>query len=467
MKSSKIVKILLAFSPAERKALRKFVHSPAHNPSQDVIMLCDFILDNLIRNFISLTKENAFTVVFNSEDYNDQKIRYCMSDLMKVLEKFLIWKETIGHEVEAQIYLTRAYRKLGIEQPTRQALNRATKVLEKSANRDAEFYEKGFQLEMESYLFSLGEKRTAPRNLQEINRSIDMAYLARKLRQSCLALSHGAVANVEYDSGLLDLTLDYLENAEWLDDHPAISLYFYFYQAVTKREDSYFYKLKKGISEARILLPSTELRSLYLHAINYTIRRYNQGEEQFLAEMFELYRAALRQEILIDKGQLSRFAFKNIGGIAIRLGEYDWAEEFIEKYSPNIEIKHRQNYHDFILAKLHYSRRNLDQAMLLLRNVEYEDVFLNLDAKVLLLKMYIETNERDVLDSYISSFLRFLNRKKELGYHRENYTNTLLFSRRLMSINPFDKEEKKSLKNEIEKTKAVGEREWLLSRLNN
>ncbi len=212
-------------------------------------------------------------------------------------------------------------------------------------------------------------------------------------------------------------------------------------------------------------LPEEELHSLHFLAINFCIQRFNRGEERYLNEVFGLYQHGLQQGILLIQDQLSRFAFANIAGIAIRLGEFDWTENFIEQFSPKIERQHRRNYRDFILAKLHYARRDLDRAQRLLQNVEYEDVFLNLDAKVLLLKIYFENDEMEVLDSFISAFQRFLQRKKGLGYHRENYLSTFLFARRLISLNPFDKEEKEALKIEIENTKALGEKEWLLGRL--
>lgn len=212
-------------------------------------------------------------------------------------------------------------------------------------------------------------------------------------------------------------------------------------------------------------LPEEELRSLHFLAINFCIQRFNRGEEHYLGEVFGLYQNGLQQGILLINDQLSRFAFANIAGIAIRLGEFAWTEDFIKQFAPKIERQHRRNYQDFILAKLHFARRNLDQAQTLLQNVEYEDVFLNLDAKVLLLKIYFENNEMEVLDSFISSFQRFLQRKKGLGYHRENYLNTLQFTRRLISLNPYDKKEKEALKMEIEGTKALGEKEWFLGQL--
>jgi Tfp pilus assembly protein PilF len=174
----------------------------------------------------------------------------------------------------------------------------------------------------------------------------------------------------------------------------------------------------------------------------------------------------LERAVLLENGQLSRYAFKNIAGIAIRLGEFDWTASFLEKFSPTVEASHRRNYTDYNLAKLHHARRDYAKAMRLLHKVEYEDVFLNLDAKVLLLKIYFEQGETEALESFIQSFQRFLQRKsKELGYHRENYLNTLHFANKLLTINGLDKVEKERLRSEIIGAKALGEREWLLERL--
>ncbi len=54
-----------------------------------------------------------------------------------------------------------------------------------------------------------------------------------------------------------------------------------------------------------------------------------------------------------------------------------------------------------------------------------------------------------------------------MRYHQENYSNTLYFINRLLKLNPFDKQEKKSLLKEIKQTKILGEKEWLLAQLAN
>jgi hypothetical protein len=69
------------------------------------------------------------------------------------------------------------------------------------------------------------------------------------------------------------------------------------------------------------------------------------------------------------------------------------------------------------------------------------------------------------LDSHLQAFKIFIRRKNALGYHRENYLNTIYLTRKLLEINPFDKKEKAALKKEIEETKGVGDKDWLLAQL--
>ena len=53
-----------------------------------------------------------------------------------------------------------------------------------------------------------------------------------------------------------------------------------------------------------------------------------------------------------------------------------------------------------------------------------------------------------------------------LQHHKENYLNIISITQKLLEINPYDKEDRKKLKDKIEETKALGERDWLLEKIN-
>ena len=126
---------------------------------------------------------------------------------------------------------------------------------------------------------------------------------------------------------------------------------------------------------------------------------------------------------------------------------------------------HRDSLFNFNLARLEYQRRRLDEALKLLQKAEYKDPMLHLAAKTLQLKIFYELEEFDLLESHLQTLQTFIRRKKELGYHRENYLNTIRFTRKLLETNLYDKNARKTLKEEIENTRAVAEKEWLLDRI--
>ena len=114
-----------------------------------------------------------------------------------------------------------------------------------------------------------------------------------------------------------------------------------------------------------------------------------------------------------------------------------------------------------IQSLLHYHKKEYDQAMTLLNTTEYDDLYLTLDAKALQLRIYYELNEFDVLSSFVISFQRFLERKKMLGYLRENYKNLIRFTRKMLESNLYDREVRQNLLTEIKATKAIAASDWL------
>ncbi|HNL40530.1 MAG TPA: hypothetical protein PKH43_15370, partial [Saprospiraceae bacterium] len=170
--------------------------------------------------------------------------------------------------------------------------------------------------------------------------------------------------------------------------------------------------------------------------------------------------------ILLENGLLSRFAFKNIVALGLRLEHFDWVGQFIEQYAPLLEEKYRNPNRLYNLARLHYARKQYQMAMPLLARVDESDLMLNLDSRVMLLKMYYETGEWDALDALIASFRIFLLRKKKsLGYHQAHYLNIIRFVQKLTRLRHNDRQAVAALRQTVQQQPALIEREWLLEML--
>jgi len=466
MQTSKLVRLFSTLSSYDRLAFEKFLHSPYFNQREDVIRLFDLLCQTPVAE---LEKEAVFSQLFPEQSYDDQQLRLVMSYLFRLLEHFLL-QETLQTEEfasERQLMLLSAYRK---NQPARlytQQLRKAERRLERSDLRQAEFYYQKYRLRMERFRRVSTEKPSGELHQQELSDTLDVAYMALKLRQACLLLSQQKVYEVrlEYRADLLPEILQYVERADLLHI-PAIGLYYYCYQMTQQpQSESYFQQFKQELLDKGGLFPLGEIRDLYLLAINYCVRQINEGETTYYNAVLDLYKGGLQGDYLLENGILSRFTFHNIVTAGLRTGEFDWVETFIAKYQKNLDRPHRQSSVSYSRAQLAYHRRDFDAAMALLQKFNYRDVLLNLGAKTVLLKIYYELDEFDLLLAHLEAMEKYIRRKRVIGYHRSNYRNIVAFTKRLIQLNIFDKIAVDELRKAIDQEEILTEREWLLEQL--
>ncbi len=468
MEKSLLIRVIRSFSKKEIRELNKWVHSPAHNQREDVIKLFTYLTEEKhLQDTKYLKKDKAFYFVFPNESYDDAKIRQTMHFLMKVVEEYLVFKQTVEEEAQVRIALAKEYRKRNLDKPFLKSLKGAERAQKKQSYRNEHYYRNEYLIQQEHYRFLSEQKRTSDLNLQEVSNALDTTYLADKLRQSCHMLSHKAVREKEYEMGLIEELLNYIQRKELLNI-PAIAIYYYIYKALMERsEESHYFHLKKEIFEHGNLFPESEIREIALMAINYCIGQLNSGKKSFIRESFELYKKGLEDGFLIEDGKITRFTFRNAVAIALMEKEYDWVESFIEKYQYYLDEKYRESFVSFNTAILEFDRGNYDKVQAILSRVDFKDILMNLNAKRMMIKIFYEQDEFDVLESYLESMRNYMRRKKVMGYHKSNATNIIRLTKKLLRVNPFDDEQKKKLTEEITTAKPLfhGDREWLLKRL--
>ena len=98
--------------------------------------------------------------------------------------------------------------------------------------------------------------------------------------------------------------------------------------------------------------------------------------------------------------------------------------------------------------------------------MEFRDVFYNLDARRMLVRIYYKLGETAALESLLDSFSVYLQRKRSaLGYHRELNIHFVRFVKRLLYLEPGDATARERLRSKIQAAPYVAEREWLLGEL--
>ncbi|MCB0556927.1 MAG: hypothetical protein KDD02_25495 [Phaeodactylibacter sp.] len=461
MEGSRLINLIATLRKPEIRALRKFLRSPFFNQREDVVQLFQLLTEQPV----APDKETVFAHLYPGQAYDAQQVRYAMSWLLKLIEQYLALQPYLDDRFRMQLATVRAYRERQLPKHFAQSLRQLQQLQENQPLRQAEYYEARFDIQLEQYQFTASQKRLSEHNLQEVSDSLDLAFLAKKLRQACLLRSHQAVYQRDYDFGLLDTVIQYIEERELLSI-PALAVYYHCYFALSGREaDANFKAFLELLFQQGGLFPAHEARDLYLLALNYCIRRLNEGEENYAREGLSLYKKGLQAGILAPGGNLSRFTYRNVVAMALKEKELEWAEHFIHLYKECLPREHQESMFSFSLARLAYERRQYGQVLEWLQKAEYEDLLLNLAAKTLLLKTYYELGEEELLESHLEAMKVFLRRKEIIGYHRLNYRNIIRYTHQLLRLNSHNRQAAQLLRDKIEVETVLTEKAWLLAQL--
>jgi len=467
MQKSRLIEILQTFSKKEFRELKKWLHSPAHNQRQDVIALYEYLVKNdRLEKVETLAKEKVFPIIYPKEQFDDAKMRQVMHFMFKAVESYLVYAKLEQEDIQVKLSLLNIYRQRKLGKNFSKTQRDIAAYFDNVVHNDEDNFYNNYLFQKEVYEYNSIIKRAQTLNLQELTDTFDKAFIAEKLKQACLILSHQKLYNAEYETGLLDSVLNFIEEKD-LPNTPRVNIYYSLYKITLDRNNTKdFFTLKKHIQEDETI-PKTEIRSIYLGAINFCILLMNSGDEQFIREAFDLYKNGMEKEIFIEKGILSRWTFRNVIAIALRLKEFEWAENFIRNYGPFLEEKHKESFIHFNLAKLFHEKGAYNDALDMLNKYEFKDILMNLNAKTMLLKIYYELDEFQVLESLLESMRAYLQRKKKMigSQYLELYKNIIRYTKKILKVNPFDKAQVAKLRQEIETATPLTEKKWLLKQV--
>jgi hypothetical protein len=460
----RLTEALATLDRTEHREFSKFVRSPFFNQKPQPIALLAY-LQACLEGKTTPKPEIAFSHIYENEPYNDQKMRLVNSNLLALLEHFWVYQERFRDLESTKISLVANYRKRNLPKHFQATFREANLALEQQPMRNAEFFQHQNQLSWEQYRFDSGGKRGGTFNLQEISDSMDVAFIAQKLRLACFALAHQAVSQADYQIGLIEPILETI-SAGKLAEIPAIALYHHCY-CFLKGTDAelHFSLFKQKLLQNAVLFPDEERRGLYLLAINFGIKKINEMAQPYFRETLDLYQNALTTKLLLENGFLSRFAFNNITAIALHLGEVNWAESFIIENKNYLERNYREATVSLNLARTSYARKDYKATLQNLQRADYKDLISTMSAKILQLKVYYETEEFDLLESHLSSIKNYIRRQTGIGYHRSNYSNIVKYTELLLALNENDAHAVEDLREKIVKEGILTERSWFLERL--
>ncbi|MEP7197300.1 MAG: hypothetical protein ABI851_12335 [Saprospiraceae bacterium] len=459
-------------SPVQLNRLSRYLESPYFNKNEKLLKIY-YAIEGHIRDpqANNIEKKHIWELIYPKETYFDEKFRKHCSQLMDLIESWLSQEEFEANPLIKAKYLLEAVHQRQLEKLYSGATNSALLNISRQALKPANYYL--YIYEIESILYKLekiedqrvGKKNIAKINLESIVNNLDYFYIAEKLKYYTTLLSWSKIVELK-DNILFIEDIIRIAQQEEFSKIPPIAIYtcIYFTYKDANNEEHY-YNLKNLIRKHIHLFSKDESKNIMEAAMNYTITQINQRKDKYYTELFELHKSALEIEILVINDEISQWTFKNIVANALRLKEFEWVENFIQSYSNKLNPKIRNNAIIFNLATLQMIKKNYKEVLTLLQQVQYEELFYNLDSKAMLLRAYYELDETTALNSLIDSFNIYLTRNKDISKMQKSiYSGLIRSTKKLLNYQNKSKSDLQTFRKEVENSSPVG-KQWLLEKI--
>ncbi len=477
MYASRLIQELEALSPKDRDRFSQFVNSPYFNQHENTRKLLCLIFKGLDNKERKLERRYLHKQLFPGKPYREQSVFDVMSYLKKLFLRFLA-HERLADKKFAEDLLTfeaaHHRRRFDLMKNRARRLERDLTGVDKSGSHYQQLrYEMNRTLGYHEGTFE-GENRTTLDKLQQMMDDLDSYYFVEKLKNACQLQAMMMRTSSEYDFGPLDELLLYLER-NWEQKfaaQPSILLYYNILMLLRHWEDpTHYQQLRSMIEEQLDVLTSEEQADLFHFANNYCILRINRGDGQYLRELFELYQRSDQANLLLSNGMMNEKQYKNITALGCNLREFDYVEDFLDRYREYLPAAKQENAYTYNKATFYYFQKRYDEAEELLRDVLFTDVIYHTNATMLRLRIFFENRDTESLLNLLETFRLYILRNRKLSAQdKKSYTNFIRFAKPVSllkhqadTFTPTDYEEKlKKLHTRIQSTENMLGRDWLL-----
>jgi tetratricopeptide (TPR) repeat protein len=469
MKRPKLIYFLQMLPPAEVAEFITYVDSPIFNERAVLKSLLAILAEEYLDPNADFSLEGVYDKLYPDRPYNEPSIKTSMSQLLSLLKDYFAFSKFRKDPIRQQHYFLQKLNDLDESQYFTGYHSQAKKAADKARLNSSELEYERMLLEEELAIFQYRQPTRFRNSLGQLAiEHLGNSFLIRMIQHKIRLLNIQETFKPSLQYRLMDIAIQYIREAE--DISMVVKAYFSLMCALEKPDEIDRYEQAvKLLSESVSKLSDVEADDLYTSAMNFAVRKVNDGSLDFLVKIFELYEDMLRHKFILTQGKISTWHFKNMVVAALRLGKFGWVEDFIAEWQKKVASDYNHNAIHYNQGVLNYYQKKYDVAEKHFNTVlkDYKDVFYGLNSRGYLLQIHFETRNQIGLESLIHSFRMFLSRNKEISTRkRQQYINFINHLTKLITIPPRRKDRLKKLQREIQEKdeKGMGSK-WLLEKI--
>ncbi|MBE2218777.1 MAG: hypothetical protein IAE90_11265 [Ignavibacteria bacterium] len=471
MEYKKLYLILQTFNKEDISDFKRFINSPFYNQNENVQKLFSVISayhpDYSSRN---LTAEKFHNIISPGTPVNNGSINNLITKIINLAEKYLVVKAFEKNETISNRLLLQEYDKRKLDTRFASALTKIKQDLKKQKILDETYYENMYHLSEIEMSFNKRRKPLGKLKAEFDRGLITMQYL---LYSFFLRLLHDQIRL--FDS---ELTVKLDENNLWVKKTAAnilqyshtlpYNLLMDIYQRTLKyaefKED---YDIDESINlifDNKDFLPADKLKFILSPVYNHCKDKEFAGDKSYGLKSLKIIKLMVEKNLMLDvNGTISDHEYVNFSSAAVKEKDYEWADDFTEKFRKHVSEDRREDSYNYNKAVINYIRGcdenkkvYFEAALKYLTKVNAPDFYYKTRIFLLSLNIFYELRETDTLISLVDSFKHYLSaHKKEIPPAlEERYLNFANFLIRLVNLS-----EKPQLLNAIKLKNSIMEKE--------
>lgn len=437
MPQPKLYRLLERLEGRELPWLDKFLASPYFHSSPWPQRLWSCLRPAHPR-YETLGKEEVFGQLCPGKPFDGKFLNDRYSELSRLVEGFFFQQEFQREEALQRRARRSAYRSRGLFGLFSRESRRQSGLLFSLPYRSPLALAEAVEIFEEHYTHpganSHSEDRTDTSGAMEL---LDQHFVLLKLKYASDQLARQRVYQAPLlDGRFLDTALK--EAAAMEAAHPAIGLYRRL--VLLFREDSPdedFLAAKTLFCRLGQVLPPDEQSFVQAKLVALAFFRHNQGRQQYMNELFDLFRYGEEHGLFIFNGTISDATFLNACTVASQAGHFDWAQQFIRNNQSCLPIPAARDAAALGQATVLFAREDYAGAHGQLNEVyrkqsAYKLRVYSLYVRCLLCMHLEEPVYEDTLRSALEAFGQYIRRHKKLsGRRRKEYLNFIKAARKI------------------------------------
>ena len=494
MKQTTALKLLSTFTKSEQKEFKLFLNSPAFISRAKLKQLYEILLKDYPEMEESkFKKEKIYKKLFPDEykksGINKSTLRHSFYELQLAAEKFLVFKNVQSDDVLYNEILRKELRDRHLDRLYVKALDSSDKVLDDEVKLGSEFFLDKYKLSLERKNFESMYsdfiiKRNKKVGIDEID---DIAkYLTYYFILELLYLNDGADKyakrfNQSYESSFLfklcekinvNEFISFLKNESGEEDAGKVfGVYERFFKLFEEGDESEYKDLKKFVLDNVELIDTNTRSHIFFQFVKYcSLNPMSLGDDrEFSSELFNILR------IMVDNGYYEHtegtYFQIDLYRILFLMGceedELDWTAKFLKEFAPKLPEDFHETALNCGMAYVLFGKGKYDAALDSLNKMRDEYFNLEIDKKILMIKIFVETDAYEQAISLINSMQRYIDESKKVSFTlKEKINNFLRFTLKLIKeTEKAGKSDLSGLKFDIQNTPQVRGKKWLIGKM--